>query len=149
MMVLISVVRSISNRGASQDWPADCPGADGAGDGPEFDDAPTCVAATNPSTAAAPTAYQGYCCVHQRRLAACWAVSFISSTVRCMAALASAACCVRKTLSSVVSYCRVFCGTVGNAVSEGGALLELTLVILLHLLQMPPALPGAHPKNHP
>ena len=54
-------------------------------------------AATNPTTAAAPTAYHGYCCVHQRTSAASLSVACISATVRCIAVLASAACCARNT----------------------------------------------------
>jgi len=46
--------------------------------------------------------------------------------------------------SSVVGYCRAFCGTVGHAASEGSALLELTFVIVLHLLLMRSVLPDTY-----
>jgi hypothetical protein len=41
-----------------------------------------------------------------------------------------------------VLECGVFSGTVSNALSEGGTLLALAFVILLHLLLAPPVLPG-------
>jgi len=141
----MSILRTIPNSdavhgGRAAAWLA----AGGAGRGRWSAGASTDVAATNPSTVAAPTAYQGYCCVHQLMFATSLAVACISVTVCCMAVLASAACCARNTRSSLVSYCRFFCGSVSNAVSECGMLLELAFVILLHLLLAPPALPGTH-----
>src|SRR5438270_6432248 len=131
-MVLISVLRTISKSDDIRVGRAAVCAWAGAGWACWFAGVRSCVAAANPTMAAAPTAYQGYCCVHQRTSAASWAVALISATVRCMAVLASAACWVRNMPSSVVLYRPIFCGTVGNAVSEGGALLELAFVILLH-----------------
>src|SRR5712691_10249015 len=83
LIILISVLRTISNSDAAQDgraaaWLA----AGGAGRGRWSAGASTYVAVTNPSMVAAPTAYQGYCCVHQLTFAASLAVACISATVR-------------------------------------------------------------------
>src|SRR2546428_10081709 len=102
-IILISILRTISNRDVVQDgraaaWLA----AGGAGRGRWSAGASTEVAARNPSAVAAPTAYQGYCWVHQLMFATSLAVACISTTVCCMAVLASAACWARNTRSSLV-----------------------------------------------
>src|SRR5215475_16163094 len=99
----ISVLRTISNSDVVQDErAATCLVAGGAGRGRWSAGDRTYAAVTNPSTVAAPTAYQGYCCVHQLMFAASLAVACISATVCCMAVLASAACWARNMRSSSV-----------------------------------------------
>jgi hypothetical protein len=100
------------------------------------------VAATNPTTAPVPTASHGYYCVHQHTFATSLAVADMPATVRWMAVLASAACCVSNTPSSVVLERPVFGGTVSHTGSAGGALLALTFVILVPLVLTHPVLPG-------
>src|SRR5215471_9270019 len=98
----ISILRTISNSDDVQDgraatWFA----AGGTGRGWSAG-ARTDVAAINPSTVAVPTAYQGYCWVHQLMFATSLAVVCISAIVCCIAVLASAACWARNTRSSSV-----------------------------------------------
>jgi hypothetical protein len=100
----ISILRIVSNSDAVHDgraaaWLV----TGGAGRGWWSAGASTDVAAINPSTVAAPTAYQGYCWVHQLTLATSLAVACISAAVCWMAVLASAACWARNTRSSLVS----------------------------------------------
>ena len=144
----ISISRTTPNNDAIQDGRAAALGvAGGAACVRWSDGARTDVAATKPSTAAVPTAYQGYCWVHQLTFAASLAVACMSVTVCCMAVLASAACCARKARASLVLEYRFFCSPVSNAVSECGLLLELAFVILLYLLLAPPAVPGTHAND--
>src|SRR5215471_20655881 len=99
----ISILRTISNSDDVQDGrAATWYTAGGTGRGRCSADARTDVTAINPSTVAAPTAYQGYCWVHQLMFAASLAVVCISIMVCCIAVLASAPCWARNTRSSSV-----------------------------------------------
>jgi hypothetical protein len=144
----ISISRAIPYSDALQDGRAAALGVAGGAEGVRWSEGTsTAVVATKPSTAAVPTAYQGYCWVHQRTSATSFVVACMSVTVCCMAVLASAACCARKARVVLVLESRFFCSPVSNAVSECGLLLELAFVILLHLLLAPPAVPGTHTDN--
>jgi len=145
MITPISISRPTPNSDALQEGRAAALGVAGGAAGVRWsEDARTDVVATKPSTAAVPTAYQGYCWVHQLTFATSLAVACMSVTVCCMAVLASAACCARKAPASLVFASSFVCSPVSNAVSECGLLLELAFVILLHLLLAPPAVPGTH-----
>lgn len=103
MITLISISRPTPNSDALQEGRAAALGMAGGAAGVRWSEgATTNVVATKPSTAAVPTAYQGYCWVHQLTFAASLAVACMSVTVCCMAVLASAACCARKAPASLV-----------------------------------------------